>query len=190
LKAISFSKNDHKEQGFLKVNLRISVQFHSAELKDWSLLLCSRWKPAITLEELGLEYNVRAISMSKNEQKEAWFLKINPNGRIPALGTASAGSLQEGPFFLSHRFSICGPKVIACRGSSILKWISIKFGQRGYTWCSNWAIGYLQTVGELSCWQAEPSISLDVLRLLRKNLWEASLEVAVYNFRQSDSPVH
>ncbi|EPQ29838.1 uncharacterized protein PFL1_02511 [Pseudozyma flocculosa PF-1] len=27
----------------------------------------------------------RAISFGKNEQKEEWFLKINPNGRIPAL---------------------------------------------------------------------------------------------------------
>jgi len=42
-------------------------------------------KVSITLEELGLKYDTKAISFSKNEQKEEWFLKINPNGRIPAI---------------------------------------------------------------------------------------------------------
>lgn len=42
-------------------------------------------KPSILLEELNLEYKVHAIKMTENEQKEEWFLKINPNGRIPAL---------------------------------------------------------------------------------------------------------
>jgi GST-like protein len=43
------------------------------------------WKASITLEELGLPYTVRKISFEKKEQKEPWFLKINPNGRIPAI---------------------------------------------------------------------------------------------------------
>lgn len=42
-------------------------------------------KASITLEELGLGYEVKSIQISKNVQKEEWFLKINPNGRIPAL---------------------------------------------------------------------------------------------------------
>ncbi|RMD39980.1 hypothetical protein DV735_g5161, partial [Chaetothyriales sp. CBS 134920] len=42
-------------------------------------------KGAIALEELGLEYSVVKVDITKNEQKEAWFLAINPNGRIPAL---------------------------------------------------------------------------------------------------------
>ncbi len=42
-------------------------------------------KASITLEELGLDYEVKALDFSKNEQKEPWFLQINPNGRIPAL---------------------------------------------------------------------------------------------------------
>jgi len=42
-------------------------------------------KISIALEELGLNYDVRNIDIGKNEQKEEWFLKINPNGRIPAL---------------------------------------------------------------------------------------------------------
>lgn len=51
------------------------------------------FKPSITLEELGVEYKVHAIDMSKNEQKEEWFLKINPNGRIPALVDHERGDL-------------------------------------------------------------------------------------------------
>jgi glutathione S-transferase/GST-like protein len=43
------------------------------------------WKASIALEELGLPYTVRSIALPKNEQKEEWFLKINPNGRIPAI---------------------------------------------------------------------------------------------------------
>ncbi|KAF2738723.1 glutathione S-transferase [Polyplosphaeria fusca] len=42
-------------------------------------------KISMTLEELGLPYNVHKIDISKNTQKEPWFLEINPNGRIPAL---------------------------------------------------------------------------------------------------------
>lgn len=42
-------------------------------------------KISITLEELGLPYTVHKIDISKNTQKEPWFLEINPNGRIPAI---------------------------------------------------------------------------------------------------------
>jgi glutathione S-transferase len=42
-------------------------------------------KISITLEELGLPYEFTNIDISKNTQKEPWFLAINPNGRIPAL---------------------------------------------------------------------------------------------------------
>ncbi|KAI1397483.1 glutathione S-transferase [Hypoxylon fuscum] len=42
-------------------------------------------KISIALEELGLKYNVRAIKIFEHEQKEQWFLDINPNGRIPAI---------------------------------------------------------------------------------------------------------
>ncbi len=42
-------------------------------------------KASIALEELGLPYEVKSIQISKNVQKEDWFLRINPNGRIPAI---------------------------------------------------------------------------------------------------------
>lgn len=40
---------------------------------------------SILLEELGIDYEVCPIDLKAQEQKEEWFLKINPNGRIPAL---------------------------------------------------------------------------------------------------------
>ena len=42
-------------------------------------------KISMTLEELGLPYEVRKVDFGKKEQKEPWFLEVNPNGRIPAL---------------------------------------------------------------------------------------------------------
>lgn len=42
-------------------------------------------KASVTLEELGLPYTVHAINLGANEQKQEWFLKLNPNGRIPVI---------------------------------------------------------------------------------------------------------
>ena len=43
------------------------------------------WKATIALEELGLPYKVNALSLSAGDQKKPDYLKINPNGRIPAI---------------------------------------------------------------------------------------------------------
>lgn len=43
------------------------------------------WKASIMLEEIGMPYEVHAIDLMKGVQKEEWFLKICPNGRIPAI---------------------------------------------------------------------------------------------------------
>jgi len=43
------------------------------------------WKVAIVLEELGLTYESVYLDFGEKEQKAPDFLKINPNGRIPAI---------------------------------------------------------------------------------------------------------
>lgn len=43
------------------------------------------WKISIALEELGLPYRVNALKISTGEQKQEWYLALNPNGRIPTL---------------------------------------------------------------------------------------------------------
>ena len=42
-------------------------------------------KASIMLEECGLVYDVHPLALGKREQKQDWYLQINPNGRIPAI---------------------------------------------------------------------------------------------------------
>ncbi len=56
-------------------------------------------KVRFTANYLGLEYTYRRINLREGEQKQAWFLKINPIGKIPAM--------DDGGFFLFESGAIC-----------------------------------------------------------------------------------
>jgi GSH-dependent disulfide-bond oxidoreductase len=49
------------------------------------------WKASITLEELGLPYEVHVVNLLAGDQKRPEYLKVNPNGRIPAIVDRDAG---------------------------------------------------------------------------------------------------
>ncbi len=51
------------------------------------------WKASVTIEELALPYAVKPIDLGAKQQKQAWYLKINPNGRIPAIVDHDQGDL-------------------------------------------------------------------------------------------------
>jgi glutathione S-transferase len=53
-------------------------------LTSCPLVLVNR-RVAIILEELGLSYESIYLTFEKGEHKAPAYLKINPNGRIPAL---------------------------------------------------------------------------------------------------------
>ena len=42
-------------------------------------------KISIALEEMALPYTLHNIKLSDHEQKQPWFLALNPNGRIPVI---------------------------------------------------------------------------------------------------------
>ena len=42
-------------------------------------------KISIALEELALPYTLHVLDLSNKDQKQPWFLALNPNGRIPAI---------------------------------------------------------------------------------------------------------
>jgi glutathione S-transferase len=43
------------------------------------------WKVSIMLEEVGLAYEVKPVDLGRLEQKQDWYLELNPNGRIPTI---------------------------------------------------------------------------------------------------------
>ena len=43
------------------------------------------WKPVIFLEEAEIEYDLTYIDFGKKEQKSDWYMRLNPNGRIPTI---------------------------------------------------------------------------------------------------------
>jgi glutathione S-transferase len=93
------------------------------------------WKASITLEELGLEYEVRKISFDKQEQKEPWFLKINPNGRIPAIVDHDNGDFavfESGALmiYLAEKAGKLLPKDVKGR-SLVIQWLMFQMGGIG-----------------------------------------------------------
>ena len=57
-------------------------------------------KPAIVLEELELKYRTVTVDIYKNQQKENWFLEINPNGRVPAFKQGDMRIFESGAIML------------------------------------------------------------------------------------------
>ncbi len=49
------------------------------------------WKVSMTLEEMALPYHVNLINLGKGEQRSPDYLKICPNGRIPAIVDTDTG---------------------------------------------------------------------------------------------------
>ena len=62
------------------------LYIRSYRTSDWHE---DRHKISITLEELGLQYNVHKLEFSKNQQKESWFLEINRRLQYPDLAVHS-----------------------------------------------------------------------------------------------------
>lgn len=66
------------------------------------------WKASILLEELkeayGKEYTWQSINIGQNIQKEEWFTKLGPNGRIPVIVDHDQGgfAVQEGAAILAY----------------------------------------------------------------------------------------
>ena len=93
------------------------------------------WKISIALEELGLPYTVRLISLGKLEQKEEWFLEINPNGRIPAIvdhGNGDFAVFESGAIliYLAEKTGKLLPTEPKAR-SRVLQWLMFQMGGVG-----------------------------------------------------------
>jgi glutathione S-transferase/GST-like protein len=92
-------------------------------------------KISIALEELALPYTLHALDLGANEQKQPWFLKINPNGRIPAIVDRAAGDFAvfESGAILIYLAELSGRLMPAdAQGRSlVLQWLMFQMGGIG-----------------------------------------------------------
>lgn len=92
-------------------------------------------KVSIALEELALPYTVHSLNLSAGEQKQAEFLAINPNGRIPAIIDRAADNFavfESGAILLylaekTGRLLPADPK----RRSQAVQWLMFQMGGIG-----------------------------------------------------------
>ena len=93
------------------------------------------WKVSITLEELNIPYNIIPIDLIKGEQKEPSFLKVNPNGRIPAIVDRSENDLaifESGAImiYLAEKEGKLLPKD-PTKKAKVLQWLMFQMGGIG-----------------------------------------------------------
>ncbi|HXJ35753.1 MAG TPA: glutathione S-transferase family protein [Candidatus Eisenbacteria bacterium] len=72
--------------------------YHSAQSRS----VRPRWM----LEEIGVPYDLRRVNLEAGEQKTPEFLKINPNGAVPALVDGEVKLFESGAIsqYLADRF--------------------------------------------------------------------------------------
>jgi glutathione S-transferase/GST-like protein len=92
-------------------------------------------KISIALEELGLPYAVHPLKLTAGEQKQPWFLAINPNGRIPAIIDCDAGDFavfESGAIliYLAEKMGRLLPADPQSR-SRVIQWLMFQMGGIG-----------------------------------------------------------
>lgn len=82
------------------------------------------WKITILLEELGVPYKVTPISLTNQEQKTPEFLRLNPNGKIPALVDDGFAVFESGAIllYLAEKFGRFIPADVQGRSRAI-QWV-------------------------------------------------------------------
>ena len=90
------------------------------------------WKASCTLEEMGLEYQVHPIDLSTGAQKQPDFLKINPNGRIPAIVDDGFAVFESGAImlYLAEKTGKLIPADPQGR-SEVIQWLMFQMGGVG-----------------------------------------------------------
>ncbi len=95
-------------------------------------------KISIALEEMALPYTVRIVDIGKGRQFDAEFLKISPNGKIPAIidtegpGGGPVSVFESGAIliYLGEKTGRFWPRDLAAR-IPVLEWLMFQHGGFG-----------------------------------------------------------
>lgn len=90
------------------------------------------WKVSVTLEELGLEYQLHKIILQDQQQKEAGYIAINPNGRIPTLVDDGFAVFESGAImiYLAEKMGRLMPTDVKGR-SEVIQWLMFQMSGIG-----------------------------------------------------------
>ena len=90
------------------------------------------WKVSVTLEELGLEYQLHKIILQDQQQKEADYVTINPNGRIPTLVDDGFAVFESGAImiYLAEKTGRLMPTDVKGR-SEVIQWLMFQMSGIG-----------------------------------------------------------
>jgi len=90
------------------------------------------WKVSIALEEMALPYEVRVIDFASSEQKAEWYLRLNPNGRIPTLDDDGFVVFESGAIliYLAEKTGKFLPADVHGR-SRVLQWLMFQMSGVG-----------------------------------------------------------
>ncbi|MEO6581834.1 MAG: glutathione S-transferase N-terminal domain-containing protein [Sphingomicrobium sp.] len=93
------------------------------------------YKASIALEELQLPYELHSVDLGAGNQKEAWFRKINPNARIPAIVDRDEGDFavfESGAIlvYLAEKTGRLLPQDAKGR-SLVIQWLMFQMGGLG-----------------------------------------------------------
>ncbi len=90
------------------------------------------YKVSVTLEEIGIPYEVRRIDLVVGEQKSPEFLAISPNGRIPALVDDGFAIFESGAImiYLAEKTGQLMPIDVLGR-SRVIQWLMFQIGGVG-----------------------------------------------------------
>ncbi|HEY6823761.1 MAG TPA: glutathione S-transferase N-terminal domain-containing protein [Steroidobacteraceae bacterium] len=90
------------------------------------------WKISIALEEMALPYEVRVIDFASEDQKTDWYLKLNPNGRIPTIEDEGFVVFESGAIliYLAEKTGKFLPRDVQGR-SRVLQWLMFQMSGIG-----------------------------------------------------------
>ena len=91
-------------------------------------------KVSILLEELGLDYEVHSINISRGDQNTPKFLKVSPNNKIPAIVDRDTGMtlMESGAIlvYLAEKYGAFLPTDHAGR-ARVMEWLMWQMGGFG-----------------------------------------------------------
>lgn len=92
-------------------------------------------KISIALEEMALPYEIKLVVLKERQQKEPAFLRINPNGRVPAIidrDNDDFAVFESGAIliYLAEKSGLFLPQDVKDR-SRVLQWLMWQMGGLG-----------------------------------------------------------